>query len=97
MLFIHYKCLAESNHFAASLLRQQKFLTSIIEKLGNPDESKVVVSQIEEVRKIITNPSNIVLHMAANLENLPALVKPDDPVNILSELLPSDVKPVVNT
>ena len=75
-------------------MRQQKFLTSLIEKLGTEDGSKAVTSDLEKVRQIITSPNNVVLHLAANLEDLPIHVKPDDPVTILSELLPSDVKAV---
>lgn len=85
----------ESNHYAASLLRQQKFLTTLIEKLGNPDDAKVVIADLEKVREIITAPKNLVLHLAANMEDLPSHLKPDTPVDVLSGLLPSDVKSVV--
>ncbi|KAJ1519883.1 hypothetical protein ONE63_004123 [Megalurothrips usitatus] len=81
----------ESNHYAASLLRQQKFLTTLIEKLGNPEDAKAVVADLEKVRQIITSPSNIVLHMASNLNDLPTSVKPDSLVDILSGLLPNNV------
>lgn len=96
MINLVYCCFTESNHYAASLLRQQKFLTTIVEKLGTEEGSKAVISDLEKVRQIITSPNNVVLHLAANLENLPDHVKPDDPVAILSELLPSGVKPVAN-
>ncbi|KAK3910629.1 hypothetical protein KUF71_020443 [Frankliniella fusca] len=84
----------ESNHYSSSLLRQQKFLTSLIEKLGDAEESKKIIANLEKVRQVITSPCNIVLHIAANLEELPSHVKPVGLVDILSELLPSDVKPV---
>lgn len=67
----------------------------MIEKLGNPEDAKVVIADLEKVREIITAPKNLVLHLAANLEDLPTHLKPDTPADVLAELLPSDVKSVV--
>lgn len=54
-----------------------------------------MISDLEKVRQIITAPKNLVLHIAANLEDLPNHLKPDTPVDVLSGLLPSDVKSAV--
>ena len=39
MLFV---CVAESNHTVASMLKQYKFLTGLLEKLDKPEEAQKV-------------------------------------------------------
>lgn len=50
------------------MLRQQKFLTDLLENLKTkPNE---VLENIEQLRKIITDPSNMVLYLAANTNHI---------------------------
>lgn len=64
------------------MMRQQKFLTEFLENIkSDPDK---VLSTIEELRQVITQPSNIVLYLAANLHHLR-----DNPTEALSSFLPS--------
>ncbi|XP_015601715.1 uncharacterized protein C05D11.1 [Cephus cinctus] len=64
----------DSNHFASSMLRQQKFLTKVMERLSNEADQKKVVAEIEEVRKALTTPKNMVLYIAANVDKLVAQI-----------------------
>ncbi|XP_046677319.1 uncharacterized protein C05D11.1-like [Homalodisca vitripennis] len=84
----------ESNHYSASVLRQHKFLSSILERLNDPNECNVVLAEIDEVRQIITHPSNMVVHMAANLELL--ATKYTDPASMWTQLLPPTRSPARN-
>lgn len=62
--------MADSNPYAFSMLRQQKFLTDIMERLNDDAGKKQVIAEIESVRKIVTSFKNMVLHMAVNVEKL---------------------------
>lgn len=58
----------DSNQYNNSMLRQQKFLTDLLENLKTkPNE---VLENIEQLRKIITDPSNMVLYLAANTNHI---------------------------
>lgn len=61
---------ADSNCFTSSMLRQQKFLNDIMERLNNDTGKKEVIAEIESVRKILTASKNMVLYMAVNVEKL---------------------------
>lgn len=51
-------------------MRQQKFLSDILERLNDETGKKEVIAEIESVRKILTSPKNMVLYMAVNVEKL---------------------------
>uniref|UniRef100_A0A8D8XF76 Uncharacterized protein C05D11.1 n=1 Tax=Cacopsylla melanoneura TaxID=428564 RepID=A0A8D8XF76_9HEMI len=78
----------ESNHYSISLLRQHKFLTKVLEQLSSPEQTKEVISQLEQIRITLCHPKNVVVHMAANCD---ALLKSD--VTLLSQILPSPPHP----
>lgn len=65
----------ESNHYASSLLRQQKFLTKLIDRLNDESGEQKVKEEIESVRKVLTSPKNMVLYMATNVDKLAAKVE----------------------
>lgn len=68
------------------MLRQQKFLIELLETLkAIPD---AVIGKINTLRKIITNPANMVLYAAANLAHLP-----ENPAEVLQLLLPENIAP----
>lgn len=52
------------------MLRQQKFLTDILERLNDEKGRREVLAEMESVRKTLTSPKNIVLYMAVNAEKL---------------------------
>uniref|UniRef100_A0A1B6DB00 Peptidase M16C associated domain-containing protein n=1 Tax=Clastoptera arizonana TaxID=38151 RepID=A0A1B6DB00_9HEMI len=84
----------ESNHYSCSVLRQYKFLTNMLDRLNNPDECNQVLAEIDTVRQIVTHPSNIVIHHAANLDLLAAKVS--DPADLWKQVLPYTKSPVKN-
>ncbi|XP_017886890.1 uncharacterized protein C05D11.1-like [Ceratina calcarata] len=64
----------DSNVFTSSMLRQQKFLNNLLERLNDETGQKEVLSEIESVRELITSPKNVVLYVAANVDKLTAQV-----------------------
>jgi len=52
------------------MLRQQKFLAELLERLNDDAGQKEVMAEITSVRKILTRLNNMVLFMAANVEKL---------------------------
>ncbi|XP_076234685.1 uncharacterized protein C05D11.1 [Calliopsis andreniformis] len=60
----------DSNQFVSSMLRQQKFLNNLLERLNDEKGQKEVVSEIESVRQMLTAPKNITLYMATNVDKL---------------------------
>lgn len=56
------------------MLRQQKFLNNVLERLNNETGQKEIVSEIESVRELLTIPKNMVLYMATNVDKLTAQV-----------------------
>ncbi|KAF3427311.1 hypothetical protein E2986_02562 [Frieseomelitta varia] len=64
----------ESNQFVSSILRQQKFLNNILERLNDETGQKEIISEIESVREVLTTPKNMVLYMATNVDKLTAQV-----------------------
>ncbi|EEB10863.1 conserved hypothetical protein [Pediculus humanus corporis] len=81
-----------SNHYWNSLLRQQKFLTDIVEKLKSPAEAEVIFRELDAVRMLLTAPGNMAVYMAANLDNLATLYP--DIIEPWSKLLPKSIEPV---
>nr|CAD7417578.1 unnamed protein product [Timema cristinae] len=78
----------DSNHYSSSMLRQHKFLTSLLERLESPAMSQKVLQELEEVRAVLTQPANIVVHLAADMDKLPG-----DPAEPWAQMLPSGVNP----
>ena len=60
----------DSNQFTSSMLRQQKFLNSVLERLNDEKGQKEVVAEIESVRKCLTMPESMTLYMATNVDKL---------------------------
>lgn len=65
----------DNNFYASSILRQQKFLTKMIERLNNESSEQEVIAEIESVRKVLTSTENVVLYIAANVDKLSAEVE----------------------
>lgn len=57
---------SDTNVKFSSMLYQQKFLNSILAKLGDPEAAKNVISDLNKVRDIITSTKNLSLHVAAD-------------------------------
>lgn len=81
-----------SNHHAISALRQSRILSSVLLKLEKEDTASVVMKDLENLRSILTLPSNMVIHMSANLDILSSLYQ--NPPKLLNNLFPENVKPV---
>ena len=55
-----------------SLLRQQKFLTKLLEYLETEEGQKEVIAEINALRKILTSPKSVALYIAVNVNKLMA-------------------------
>ncbi|XP_017766196.1 PREDICTED: uncharacterized protein C05D11.1-like [Eufriesea mexicana] len=64
----------DSNPFTSSMLRQQKFLNNVLKRLNDETGQKEVISEIESVREVLTNPKNMVMYVATNVDKLTAQV-----------------------
>ncbi|XP_003399672.2 uncharacterized protein C05D11.1 [Bombus terrestris] len=64
----------DSNPYISNMLRQQKFLNNILDRLNDETGQKEVISEIESVREVLTTPKNMILHMATNVDKLTAKV-----------------------
>lgn len=73
----------ESNHYSVSVLRQHKFLTKLLEQLNSPEDAPRVIENLETIRKILTHPKNIVVHLAANCDAFSS-----ENVALLNQILP---------
>ncbi|XP_054720900.1 uncharacterized protein C05D11.1-like [Uloborus diversus] len=82
---------SESNHWVASALRQCAFLTSLLEKFES--DSDVIVSKLNEIRDKIAKPDNMVIHLAANIDNLRLKANPEAPW--IEDLFPSSLTPEI--
>lgn len=60
----------DSNHFHSSPLKQQQFLTKLIERLNTSNEQKQLVDDIEKIIKILTTGNNMMVHTASNVDKL---------------------------
>lgn len=72
------------------MLRQQMFLTILLEKL-NDDRASSVIDDMLKVRNILTNPKNMVLHLALNLDHVTK--KLSDPATPWEKFLPDNHVP----
>jgi hypothetical protein len=70
------------------MLRQHKFLTALIEKLDSKVKCERVLNEITTVHQIITDPASIVIHLAANVDQLADKV--GDLVQPWRNVLPAD-------
>lgn len=52
------------------MLRQQKFLTDMIERLNDDVGQKEIIAEIESVRKTVTSLKNMILYIAVNVDKL---------------------------
>lgn len=75
---------SESNVQINGALRQQKFLTQLVEDLEGA-KADLIIQSIEKLRTIITDPANLVLYCAANWETVPC-----DLVAEIKQLLPPE-------
>lgn len=56
----------DTNVKFSSMLYQQKFLASVLTKLGNEETAQSVISDLNQLRGIITSTNNLALHVAAD-------------------------------
>lgn len=56
------------------MLRQQQFLTKMLERLNSEKGQSEVLAEIEDVRKALTATENMVLYMAVNVDKLASQV-----------------------
>lgn len=68
---------------------QSKFLPEIIAKLES-NQANEVIEKFEKLRKIIVDPSNVILYLAGNLDILKDANKP------IERFLPNDLQTNVN-
>lgn len=69
------------------MLRQQKFLSEFLENLKT-DPDKILLI-IEKLRQKITQPSNMALYLAANLNHLK-----ENPADALQSFITTEHKPM---
>lgn len=89
MLFyteIFFIFVLESNQRCNGILKQHKFLTKLTEQLQG-DCCSEVIKVMDEVRKNVTHPSNLVLYFAGNLDVLKSPVK-----SIIDQFTPPELK-----
>uniref|UniRef100_T1IR04 Presequence protease, mitochondrial n=1 Tax=Strigamia maritima TaxID=126957 RepID=T1IR04_STRMM len=67
----------DSNNFACNVLRQQTFLSLLLLKLdSDPDE---IVSDLNTLRALITDPEKITIYMAADVDKLSQITRLEEP------------------
>lgn len=59
-----------SNVRKTSMIIQQRFLNSLLEKLDKPDEAKEIVYNLNTIRKEILTPNRLSLYIAADWEKI---------------------------
>ncbi|XP_033646112.1 uncharacterized protein C05D11.1-like [Asterias rubens] len=57
-----------SNFYVASMMRQHKFLSGMVTRLDKDPEG--VIKEVNELRDLLTSPSNLRIHMAADMKKL---------------------------
>ncbi|XP_064101551.1 uncharacterized protein C05D11.1-like [Macrobrachium nipponense] len=73
----------DANENQQTILRQQKFLTAVLDRLITDEAA--VLSEIEEVRSTICHRDRITIHMATSVERLSTIIDPMAPwVNFIS-------------
>ncbi|XP_053673268.1 uncharacterized protein C05D11.1-like [Anopheles nili] len=63
----------DSNVRCSSMLKQSKFLASLLELIETPDTASLVIANLNKVREIITQPANLGIRMAADWHVMKAL------------------------
>lgn len=63
----------DSNVRVSSIIKQQKFLESLIKQLDGEETAEKVINKLNKVREIITRPENLGLHIAADWEEMAKL------------------------
>lgn len=66
----------KSNHAVTSVLKQQKLLQNIAKALESPEETTKLIDQLNQFRKILTDPKNIRIQVVANVLELIEPKKP---------------------
>lgn len=84
-VFYLYYFFLESNQRNSGMLKQHKFLTQLLEKLNKDAES--VISVLNKIRSTLTNPSNLALYFAGNLDILSTSA-----VEVINNFLPEELK-----
>lgn len=59
-----------SNVRKCSMIQQQRFLSSLLEKLDKPDEAKKIIDSLNTIRKEILEPSRLSLYIAADWDKI---------------------------
>ncbi|XP_013065867.2 uncharacterized protein C05D11.1-like isoform X1 [Biomphalaria glabrata] len=79
----------ECNLRVISMLRQAKFLSSIMKKLDK--EPDTVLEHLESVRKVLTDSNHILVHLACNVQQLAKVSPPVEPwLTFLPQHLPHE-------
>lgn len=74
----------DSNIIRNGVLQQNRFLTNVIASCDK-DGGVNVISNLHKVREIITEPSNVILYIAGNLDYL------KNPARTLENFLPPEL------
>ncbi|GFR13936.1 uncharacterized protein C05D11.1 [Trichonephila clavata] len=81
----------ESNNWTANMLRQSQFLSKLLKTLdSNPNE---VVEKLNAIKESVTKSETMIVHLAANLDNLKQKVQPELPW--MQNFLPPTIQPAV--
>lgn len=72
------------------MIRQQKFLSKVGKQLSEGIET--AVADMEKLRGVLTDPKNMAVRMAANLETLPSKIP--DLAAPWRDLLPNGLSPI---
>ena len=54
----------------SGMLRQYKFLRKIIKRMKSPDRSVELMACLEKLRKVVTEPERIRIHMSTDVSKL---------------------------
>ncbi|XP_069943754.1 uncharacterized protein C05D11.1 isoform X1 [Cherax quadricarinatus] len=74
----------DSNQNQQNILRQEKFLNSLLNRL-NTEETQVL-EELEQVRNMITHKDRLLIHMATDVEKLSTMIDPLAPwLNFISD------------
>ncbi|XP_060600571.1 uncharacterized protein C05D11.1-like [Ruditapes philippinarum] len=83
----------DCNHQVNSMLKQHKFLENLLKTLES--DPKKVEEKMEEVRRLLTNPSNLTVHLSVDVEKLSA--DGYKPAGVWSTLVPEDKQVTENS
>lgn len=74
----------DSNIVRTGVLQQNKFLADVLASMDK-DGGKEIIENLQKVRKFLTEPSNVVLYIAGNLDYL------KNPAKSVESFLPPDL------